>query len=78
MTTYLNDEAVDLPRAQIAHYQNVLKVHGNTTPQGCNICQRFRCQDFLNAFDVLAVAGELMGLPENVEWDRASLYGHRK
>jgi len=78
VTTYLNDEAVDLTPEQIAHYREVLKAHGNTTPQGCSICHRARCQDFLNAFDVLAVAGELMGMPENVEWDRASLYGHRR
>ena len=51
-----------------AHYRQVLDTH---RPKGerriCAICNVARCPDWLDAFDNLAAAGQLMATPD--QWE---------
>ena len=49
---------------QVAYLRRVLEVHGNAPPSGqCSVCHQPSCPDWRDAYDRLAVAGQLMAEP---------------
>ncbi len=60
----------DLSSEQVAYYRQVLAVH-STKPDtnACAVCGVARCPDWLYAFDVLAVAHQVM-TAEPQPWGR--------
>lgn len=58
----------ELSPALVAYYRQIIDTHRtNTEHQVCNICGIARCPDWLDAYDKLAAAGELMADPE--QWE---------
>ncbi len=55
----------ELSPDQVAYLRRVLEVHTNHASTGlCPICGVPRCPDWRDAFDHLAVAGQLMADPD--------------
>lgn len=51
---------------QAAYFRQMLAVHANQPETGvCAVCGLARCPDWRAAYDQLAIAGELMGEPED-------------
>ncbi len=54
-----------LPTKQLTYLRSVLASHGNDPATGmCKVCGVSCCSDWRNAYDQLAVAGELMAEPD--------------
>jgi hypothetical protein len=55
-----------LPPKAVAYYRRVLRVHATELDSGlCRVCGVARCADWQDAFDRLALAGEVMAeVPE--------------
>jgi hypothetical protein len=50
-----------LPPKAVAYYRQVLRVHATELDSGlCWVCRVARCADWRDAFDKLALAGEVM------------------
>jgi hypothetical protein len=50
---------------QVAYFRQVLAIHANQLDSGvCMVCGLASCPDWRAAYDQLAIAGELMGEPE--------------
>lgn len=63
---------VELSSDQVACYRQALDTH-TTDPQSgvCKVCRVPRCPDWLDAYDKLAAAGQLMATPDRWQ-DRTS------
>jgi hypothetical protein len=53
----------ELPDEQVAYYRQILEAHGLDNGL-CRVCHVLRCETWVEAFDKLAAAGQLMGKPE--------------
>ena len=60
-----------LAREVVAYYRRVLLSHSDDPNTGvCSVCQVARCADRRDAFDKLALAGEVMSEPK--QWAQRS------
>lgn len=61
--------AEEMSAELVAYYRTVLATHATAAPSGvCAVCNVRRCPDWLDAFDKLASARQLMAEPE--QWER--------
>jgi hypothetical protein len=73
MTGNDDDEPPDMTDEELsdelaAYYREVLLTHGSVYgASNCSICGVARCPDWVDAYDKLAVAGKLMGEPQ--QWE---------
>ena len=66
----MNAEPTDLTDEQVAAYRQVLVAHALDPELGvCRVCQVLRCEQWVDAFDKLALAKQLMTLPN---WPRVT------
>ncbi len=55
----------ELSAEQVAYYRQVLLTHGSVFgASNCSICGIARCPDWVDAYDKLAAAGQVMAEPE--------------
>jgi hypothetical protein len=63
-----NEPEAPLAAEVVAYYRRVLLSHADDPDSGvCRVCQVARCADWRDAFDKLALAGEVM--VEAGRWD---------
>ena len=57
----MNDATGDMAPELVAYYRQVLLTHGSVFGASmCHICGVARCPDWVDAYDRLAAAGQLM------------------
>lgn len=63
----MTGEHPELDEKAVNHYRNILVVHGRVEgTDRCAVCGAYPCADFIEAFDRLATANQLMTEPGDI------------